>query len=705
MASKRRRLDVENSPAQVPSEGRKDNDNGNGSGIPLSAIAARKRLLSDVPSSDGSPALSARWDSSDSDVPRMDVETEKKNRARVDPRAVSSFKATESNVAIIKSDGEEALWIVGLQRTESICFQGAVLLASLKGSVSIQGYELPYIVDNDKATFYRVYAPTSHPAPRIKASAYDEAPLTDSHPILYTLAASGTFDHSIYPCVIALRTLSKSGIVDIGKVLPMHSHIFPRQEGLTWPDGFVPIFEATLGVVSHHVPESWDATVDTILSAPLETVPDRPTAKELAPEAPLKPFWAIKKPKTIPQPSHTPPVVIICGSKGVGKSTFASHFVNCASKKYSKIAYLDCDVGQTTFTPPGLVSLTIVDGPMLGPTWAIQKAPYRSHFFGAASPKDDPVRYIELISDLVEVYRIHFADKDVPLIINTQGWVRGLGLDMLLQTCRLAEPTEIVQFHSAADPNRNIPDLLTNLTRLSGRFHLTAAIESSGEARFRAIDHRNAAIVAYFCSTGESRNAVTTVLRLSDGHIHLDEMNPLWNFSLLTHLIPRALRFDKGTGVDAFHFVGADGYNQLPVSEVLHALNGVVVALVQQDGATRRDAKVIAKNERLSTSTIPYTRGMEPPHAQLTQCASLALIRAIDPMAMELQMVIGPALSNVKVPIETQVSIVRGPIDLPISAIYADGDAPYISKGSTEGVVGIAARRFRRNIMRKVQRT
>jgi len=59
--------------------------------------------------------------------------------------------------------------------------------------------------------------------------------------------------------------------------------------------------------------------------------------------------------------SSTPPVVLVCGPGSVGKSTFARYLLNLLlTTRCKKVAYLDTDVGQTEFTPPGLISLTVV---------------------------------------------------------------------------------------------------------------------------------------------------------------------------------------------------------------------------------------------------------------------------------------------------------------------------------------------------------
>ena len=60
-----------------------------------------------------------------------------------------------------------------------------------------------------------------------------------------------------------------------------------------------------------------------------------------------------------------PPIVVICGAKNCGKTTFSRHLMNVMLQNdthtYTKVAYLDTDVGQPEFTPPGFLSLTVVD--------------------------------------------------------------------------------------------------------------------------------------------------------------------------------------------------------------------------------------------------------------------------------------------------------------------------------------------------------
>ncbi|CAB4011216.1 Hypothetical predicted protein [Paramuricea clavata] len=60
------------------------------------------------------------------------------------------------------------------------------------------------------------------------------------------------------------------------------------------------------------------------------------------------------------------PVVLVCGGKNVGKSTFARYLTNTILNTQKPLYYLETDVGQTEFTPPGVISLTKVDAPIFG---------------------------------------------------------------------------------------------------------------------------------------------------------------------------------------------------------------------------------------------------------------------------------------------------------------------------------------------------
>jgi polynucleotide 5'-hydroxyl-kinase GRC3/NOL9 len=115
------------------------------------------------------------------------------------------------------------------------------------------------------------------------------------------------------------------------------------------------------------------------------------------------------------------------------------------------------------------------------------KTPAASYFIGDTSPSTDPARYLCSITNLYEWYCTHgstignttatkattlttkskkgssssakksqLAPSPPPLIVNTHGWVKGFGFDLIVDTLRMLSPTHYVHIlHS--NPRRNLP--------------------------------------------------------------------------------------------------------------------------------------------------------------------------------------------------------------------------------------------------------
>ncbi|KAG8434226.1 hypothetical protein GDO86_012558 [Hymenochirus boettgeri] len=137
------------------------------------------------------------------------------------------------------------------------------------------------------------------------------------------------------------------------------------------------------------------------------------------------------------------PVILVCGSKNVGKSTFNRYLINQLLNHISSVGYLDCDLGQTEFTPPGCVSLMSITEPVLGPPFTHQQEAIKMVYFGETSCDQDMERFLESVKYVITSYK-----RDEPLIINTMGWVKGFGLLLLIDIIRLLSPSHIVQINA-----------------------------------------------------------------------------------------------------------------------------------------------------------------------------------------------------------------------------------------------------------------
>jgi polynucleotide 5'-kinase involved in rRNA processing len=68
--------------------------------------------------------------------------------------------------------------------------------------------------------------------------------------------------------------------------------------------------------------------------------------------------------------------------------------VNQLLNSHEAVGYLDCDLGQTEFTPAGMVSLHAITEPVFGPTYMHLRTPASACNIGATSPKDTPLEYM-----------------------------------------------------------------------------------------------------------------------------------------------------------------------------------------------------------------------------------------------------------------------------------------------------------------------
>ncbi|KAG0321530.1 hypothetical protein BGZ99_003882 [Dissophora globulifera] len=284
-----------------------------------------------------------------------------------------------------------------------------------------------------------------------------------------------------FDTVLAMEAATDSGIMGIEKVVPLFRGVLsvkqpPRLRGTededkrlqiqfeSYLDGFSPIFDPTDGIAALRLPSTWKDAMQALMDA------TRDDSGRL-----------VKR----------PPVSVVCGGKKMGKSTFSRLLLNRMLSRYQRVAFIECDVGQSEFTPVGMVALHIVDSPALGPPFTHPRQPYRAFYVGNSTPRDDPEYYMACVKELVKTYYrevshtrtwddmdddYHSDDDDdehVPLIINTQGWIKGAGYDLLLQLLDYTAPSHIFGFHSSSIGDSNLPPsffaTLREQASLSGR--------------------------------------------------------------------------------------------------------------------------------------------------------------------------------------------------------------------------------------------
>ncbi|BGP03117.1 Polynucleotide 5'-hydroxyl-kinase grc3 [Rhodotorula toruloides] len=658
--------------------------------------------------------------------------TPNRNRRRrertafVDPYCVSSFALDEGvnafQVQVAGEDGVERKAVVyALKADETLVIRGVCTLTPIHGSLSLLGstltapppssYSTPFSLPSGPS--YPLFAPSSHPIPSIRALP-PPSPISTNASLLLP---SG-HEISLAPFVAAiLITDLQTGVEGIERVfgaagLGCGVGLFRRrdaererertegvQDGKTWEL----VREPSPSLAGLREVEAWTSAFSS-------TLPPSPRT--------------FSAPNGVSTSDRL--VAVVEGPKRVGKSTFAKMLVNQLLERYEKVAYLDTDLGQPEFTPPGFVSLSVVNEPILAPAFTHLSQPLSSHYLGSTSPASDPSGYLAAISALLSTYALEVeypsldeasssrrhrrgqpADESnradssrkyrerVPLVINTQGWVKGLGADLLAKLKAESQPSHIFSFvetvengasasdyaapaqptYSIMPPSADAPYFLASLP---------PAPPSPLESKWSAVDLRTLSLISYFHSVQSARS-------------------PAWDFTTpLVGVAPYEFdwRAERRQVAQVHVMEGAD----VAYEHALHALNGSVVALVQE-----------ASPAASATSRpFPYDPSAPLPFPSTSRALGLAVVHSISPATSTLHL-LTPVLASVLAS-SAPISLVKGSLDLPI-ALMLDftanpaeaeqgiagvewAEVPYLSVDAAEGA---GRRRVRRNLMRRGQ--
>ncbi len=96
------------------------------------------------------------------------------------------------------------------------------------------------------------------------------------------------------------------------------------------------------------------------------------------------------------------------------------------------------------------MSLTVVDTPLLGApfTHLDLSDATKSLYLGCTSAWKDPDRYSSSILSLFEHYRQHILPKGIPLVVNSAGWVKSMGFDILSHVISEMKPAYVICLQS-----------------------------------------------------------------------------------------------------------------------------------------------------------------------------------------------------------------------------------------------------------------
>ncbi|XP_047336602.1 polynucleotide 5'-hydroxyl-kinase NOL9 [Impatiens glandulifera] len=339
--------------------------------------------------------------------------------------------------------------------------------------------------------------------------------------------------------------------------------------------------------------------------------------------------------------TSSPPIALICGAKNSGKTTFSRHLVNILLQRYKKVAYLDTDVGQTEFTPPGFLSLTVID--KITPDLMVPclKTPDKCYFFGDISSKRDPNMYLKYIFALYDYYRKVYCvgstdgnhrNIGVPLVVNTPGWVKGIGYDLLVDILKYICPTHVVKICISAE-SKNLPPgefwldggYDPEVTLIEVKSARQDSLQRSVLIQKDAHHLRELRIMAYFRQCFPNDSPMNTIKELA-----------------------RALAAHSPYEISLSDIKIKYLHCQIPNAESFYNLNASIVGLAVSPDVAE----------------------------QLPQCVGLGIVRSID-TSRRLLYIITPVLPNI---LEKVDLLLQGHIQIPTCLLQVKGCiSPYMS--------------------------
>ncbi|XP_067302275.1 polynucleotide 5'-hydroxyl-kinase NOL9 [Pseudorasbora parva] len=350
------------------------------------------------------------------------------------------------------------------------------------------------------------------------------------------------------------------------------------------------------------------------------------------------------------------PVILVCGGKSAGKSTFNRYLINNLLNHTVSVEYLECDLGQTEFTPPGCLSLCTVTEPLLGPPFTHMRDPKHMVYYGQADCEADIDRYLESLKSLWR-----HVNGESPVIINTMGWIKGHGFQILVDLIRLFSVTHVVQlsFGNTSQCQLLTPEFLriahgwqthpptpSTLTEEPGsyltiRSHVFLSVQSEfegagtpGEMQHqRSNELRDLALLGYFSKLQSSEP---------------DPIRPLHCF--VPYQVPHS-----SVAIGITHC-------EVAPSNIFYAVNASIV------GLCCLSEKVVGRGGPVVLSQTP-----------ICQCVGLGVLRGVD-MARGLYFLVTPVSPSV---LRHVNCLLLGEITLPKVLLTnqhgVEGDLPYIT--------------------------
>ena len=146
------------------------------------------------------------------------------------------------------------------------------------------------------------------------------------------------------------------------------------------------------------------------------------------------------------QKSSAGPRVLIVGPADVGKSSLSKILINYAARQAWSPLFIDLDLGQNDISVPGTISAAPIDHPInpFEDGAHVKSEMPLSYFFGDVTVTENSKEHykflVEKIAEMMEARNSKNEHaRHSGCIVNTMGWIEGLGLELILHAVKSLE--------------------------------------------------------------------------------------------------------------------------------------------------------------------------------------------------------------------------------------------------------------------------
>lgn len=201
--------------------------------------------------------------------------------------------------------------------------------------------------------------------------------------------------------------------------------------------------------------------------------------------------------------SSSPSISMVIGNKNSGKSTFSKALLNnlvINNAGSTSISYLDLDPGQSEFSTPYCLSITSRNSPIFGLN--INGESSSTEYYGFTTPQLNPKLYISIVRKLWNFYLAHHQPLGNHLVVNTPGWIKGLGKQLLEEITSFVKPENMIYLNGLGQIFEQDSSTLENLT--FNKLHVATGMYQT--SKYSPAQLRNFNKLAYFHKTGAKFN-------------------------------------------------------------------------------------------------------------------------------------------------------------------------------------------------------